>query len=140
MRASDVTKNLNDETMALINSTPQAAPEPSVGAYLGREIARHVAAGKPRVQDPNVDVAPDIIDKIRKHLRSGEKFMQFISRTGLGPVQIRQFTPEEIAAFVANAEATEADSIPLPITRMPTSSPKPQPARKFIALGDFGER
>jgi len=129
----------DQEVMDGINGTPQPTAEVPTGPYIAREIARHVAAGKPKVIDPN-DVAPEILDKIRKHLRRGEKFMEFISRTGLGPVQIRQFTPEEIAAFVANAEATEADSIPLPIRYMPTSSPKPQPARRLIAIGNFGER
>ncbi|HVA17673.1 MAG TPA: hypothetical protein VMV59_08175 [Candidatus Dormibacteraeota bacterium] len=139
MRASDVTKTLNDEAMAVINSAPQESPEPPVGAYIGQLTARYVAAGKPKEQDAN-DVAPDILAKVRPHLRRGENFMQFVARVGIGTAQIRQFTPEEISTHVRNAEEREKDNPPIPISYGPRTSSKPQPARKFIALGGLGER
>jgi len=138
-RADEVLKNVAEEMQSVINAAPQPLCEVPVAPYLNREIARHIAGGKPKSSDPN-DVAPDILAKIRPHLLRGEKFMEFVARIGIGPVQIRQFSPAALASFVRAREEQSKDEWRGPVTTcMPASYSQPRPHRTLIAIGGLGD-
>jgi len=139
-RANEVLKNVANEMQAVIDSTPQPAPEVPIGPYLNREISRYVAAGKPREIDRN-DPGDDILRKVRPHFLPGEKFCGFIARIGLSIPQIRSFSPADIASFVRRREEDNKDCWQGPtINRMPASYSQPrQPQPTLIAVGGLGD-
>ena len=145
----------DQEVMDGINATPQPTPEFPIGPHLGRETARHLELSRqesvlrkrapksnqenwaPLVDDPD----REILKRCERYFRPRETFRGFIARIQISPLQIPAMGDDELARIVKMREEAEKDDPnPLPIRYMPTSSPKPQPARRLIAIGDFGER
>jgi len=153
-RASEVLKNVSDEMQAVINSGPQEAPEFPVAPHIMRETNRHLELSEqeaalrkkapkslqenwsPLVDDPD----REILKRCKQYFRRGETFREFIARVQISPLQIPGMSDEELARVVKMREEDEKENPPVPVKYMPSSGPKPQPARRLIALGDFGDR
>jgi len=154
MRANQVLQNVADEMEAVIRAEPQAAPEPPVGSYIGRETVRQVELSKRdaalRKKAPSgtngnfcaVLDAPDheILKRCKPHFRPRETFRGFIARIAIAPSQIQAMADDELSRIVKIREEGEIENPPVPITYMPSASSKPQPASRFLATGGLGER
>jgi len=78
------------------------------------------------------------ISRVAHVMRKGEKFGEFLSRTGLGVAQMFTMTKDEITAFVAVAEANNDIREPrAPMLTFPSSAPATLPARAAIVGRNF---
>ena len=111
----------------------QELEETLISRPLAAMVERSIAQGKPKLVS---DEAPaDIAEKLRPFLKRGEKFREFIARTGLAAAQIRAMYPSEIANHIAVREADQENEPRPPI--VPGPAPGPVKRQRLFPVSDF---
>jgi hypothetical protein len=142
---SDVTSEM---AFGLEVSRRDPAPEASIGATLGRLIARELA--KPTIvwnhPPPHAGVAQRapsgplkieneaaLLKKVAPFLRKGEKFLiSFVARTGLSPLQLAALSQEAIGERVRVCEERASDDVHAPSVRWTPPAQRQQMAAAAI--------
>jgi len=82
----------------------------------------------------------DLLARVKHVLRKGERWLQFVARTGLGPHQVRTMTRDEIKRFVDIGSKNE-QTVKEPKQRNvrevedSASTPAPAPAPRLVPVG-----